>query len=118
MKLCTLLYVSLGRIQALKKSVSKGDKKRKKEITTEIAQLEAEIQSRHESELNMHTSSAPSSSSTHDEETSVASVISSTNEMRLKEEEGEMQVQRKSKSQKKKVQSIVYMVPYYCNNVQ
>ncbi|XP_019855506.1 PREDICTED: OTU domain-containing protein 6B-like [Amphimedon queenslandica] len=93
-----------GRIQALKKSVSKGDKKRKKEITTEIAQLEAEIQSRHETELTQHTSSAAGSNSiTNDgsnEEMSVASVISSTGDMKLREGEGE--VQRKSKSQKKK----------------
>ena len=40
-----------GKIQGLKKSASKGDKKKKKEITDEIAKLEADLNEKHEKEL-------------------------------------------------------------------
>ena len=40
-----------GTIQGLKKSSTKGDKKKKKEITEEIAKLEAELKDRQEKEL-------------------------------------------------------------------
>ena len=40
-----------GKIQGMKKSASKGDKKKKKEINEEIAKLEAELQEKHDSEL-------------------------------------------------------------------
>ncbi|XP_065203245.1 deubiquitinase OTUD6B [Planococcus citri] len=40
-----------GKLQALKKSASKGDKKRKKEVTEEIARLEAETIKRQEDEI-------------------------------------------------------------------
>ncbi|RWS04152.1 OTU domain-containing protein 6B-like protein [Dinothrombium tinctorium] len=39
-------------IQSLKRSVPKGDKKRKKEVTLEIAKLEYELNAKHERELN------------------------------------------------------------------
>jgi OTU domain-containing protein 6 len=42
---------SAGKIQSLKKSTTKGDKKRKKEIIEEIARLELELQERHNEEL-------------------------------------------------------------------
>jgi len=42
----------LARIQALKKSVPKGDKKKKKDVTAQIAQLEQEIKERHDAELD------------------------------------------------------------------
>ncbi len=38
-------------VQKLKHSVPKGDKKRKKEITVQIAKLEAELDERHQQEL-------------------------------------------------------------------
>lgn len=41
----------VGKLQALKKSASKGDKKKKKEVTEEIARLEAETLARQENEL-------------------------------------------------------------------
>lgn len=45
-------YVSsAGKIQALKKSATKGDKKRKKEVTEEITKLEAELEKKHAEEL-------------------------------------------------------------------
>lgn len=40
-----------AKIQALKKSVAKGDKKRKKDVTHEIAQLEADLDRRHQEEI-------------------------------------------------------------------
>ena len=40
-----------GKIQALKKTASKGDKKKKKEVTEEIAKLESELDQRHAQEL-------------------------------------------------------------------
>eukprot|EP00043_Microstomoeca_roanoka_P009213 m.87771 g.87771 ORF g.87771 m.87771 type:complete len:81 (+) comp14516_c0_seq6:162-404(+) len=40
-----------AKITALKKSAPKGDKKKKKEITAEIALLEAQTAERHEQEL-------------------------------------------------------------------
>jgi len=40
-----------GKVQNLKKTSSKGDKKKKKEVTEEIARLEEELKTRHEKEL-------------------------------------------------------------------
>ncbi|EFA04273.1 deubiquitinase OTUD6B [Tribolium castaneum] len=40
-----------AKIQSLKKSVTKGDKKKKKEVTEEIARLEQELETKHSSEL-------------------------------------------------------------------
>ncbi|KAJ8951796.1 hypothetical protein NQ318_019769 [Aromia moschata] len=40
-----------GKVQGLKKSIPKGDKKKKKEVTDEIAQLEQELEERHKQEL-------------------------------------------------------------------
>jgi hypothetical protein len=40
--LCIILYA--GKIQSLKKSVTKGDKKKKKEVTEEITRLELELE--------------------------------------------------------------------------
>lgn len=44
-----------ARIQGLKKSVPKGDKRRKKEVAAEVAQLEQELQERQERELTTLT---------------------------------------------------------------
>lgn len=40
-----------AQIQQLKHSVSKGDKKKKKDITAQVAVLEAELDARHQQEL-------------------------------------------------------------------
>ena len=40
-----------AKIQAMKKSIPKGDKKRKKEVTAEISQLEQEMEEQHKREL-------------------------------------------------------------------
>lgn len=43
-----------AKVQALKKSATKGDKKKKKEVAEEIAKLESEMETRHKSELQKH----------------------------------------------------------------
>jgi hypothetical protein len=40
-----------GKIQTLKKTATKGDKKKKKEVTDEIAKLETELNQKHDQEL-------------------------------------------------------------------
>jgi len=44
-----------GKIQSLKHGIPKSDKKRKKQVTVEIAQLEAELDERHAKELKENT---------------------------------------------------------------
>lgn len=46
----TICY-RVAKVLGLKKSCAKGDKKKKKEVTEEIARLEAELDKRHEEEL-------------------------------------------------------------------
>ena len=46
-----MLIILTAKIQALKKGVPKGDKKRKKEVSVEVAQLEQDLQNRHDREL-------------------------------------------------------------------
>jgi len=48
-----------GKIQVLKKTSSKGDKKKKKEVLEEIASLEAEMNLRHKNELAQFEDSCP-----------------------------------------------------------
>jgi len=48
-----------GKIQVLKKTSSKGDKKKKKEVLEEIASLEAEMNLRHKNELAQFEESCP-----------------------------------------------------------
>jgi OTU domain-containing protein 6 len=49
---CISLYIS-GQIVAMKKSAGKADKKKKKELADEIARLEAELDARHQQELDV-----------------------------------------------------------------
>ena len=44
-------FLNAGKIQQLKHTTPKGDKKRKKELQVQISQLEAELQKKHEAEL-------------------------------------------------------------------
>lgn len=48
-----------AQIQALKKTAGKGDKKKKKEVLEEIAQLETDLDRRHEDELSAATAFVP-----------------------------------------------------------
>ena len=45
------LFILQGKIQGLKKTASKGDKKKKKDVVDEIAKLETELNAKHEKEL-------------------------------------------------------------------
>ncbi|XP_046842602.1 deubiquitinase OTUD6B-like [Xenia sp. Carnegie-2017] len=55
-----------GKIQALKRSVPKGDKKRKKEVTEEIAALEAKLKEKHNQENAEIVSVTSKITETHD----------------------------------------------------
>lgn len=46
-----LMFIA-GKIQQMKKNVSKSDKKKKKELADEVAKLEAELEQRHKLELD------------------------------------------------------------------
>ena len=46
-----IFLLSTAQVQKLKHSVSKGDKKKKKEITEQIAKLEADLDAKHEQDL-------------------------------------------------------------------
>jgi hypothetical protein len=46
-----LLFIQIAKIQALKKTATKGDKKKKKDVAEEIAKLETEIEAKHAAEL-------------------------------------------------------------------
>lgn len=86
--------MNLGKIQALKKSVSKGDKKRKKEVTLEIAKLEAELE-----KLKHQNDSSKAKNEASLPETDVGMVTGSAqDELRLNDS-----TSRKSRSQKQRV---------------
>lgn len=46
-----MLTLSTAKIMGLKKTATKGDKKKKKEVAEEIAKLEHELEERHQNEL-------------------------------------------------------------------
>lgn len=48
---CLLIFIQTAKIQALKKTATKGDKKKKKDVAEEIAKLETEIETKHAAEL-------------------------------------------------------------------
>lgn len=48
-----------SKIQGLKKSIPKGDKKKKKDVTEEITKLENELEEKHKKELGLLKASAP-----------------------------------------------------------
>ena len=45
------MLLSSDQVQLLKHSVAKGDKKRKRDVASQVAQLEAQLEARHEAEL-------------------------------------------------------------------
>jgi len=51
-----------AKIQALKKSVTKGDKKKKKEVQEEIALLESNLDKKHEEESTALSQNIPKAS--------------------------------------------------------
>lgn len=59
---CLLLFLSLfvylAKIQSMKNAVPKNDKKRRKQLTEEIAKLEADLNQKHEEEFQQLQSAA------------------------------------------------------------
>lgn len=56
----TIYYtVASGKIQALKKTATKGDKKKKKEVSDLISKLEMELDMKHSQELSSFSSDTP-----------------------------------------------------------
>ena len=58
------LFTLQGKIQGLKKTASKGDKKKKKDVVDEIAKLETELNAKHEKELEEFKKNSAGISST------------------------------------------------------
>ena len=58
------LFILQGKIQGLKKTASKGDKKKKKDVVDEIAKLETELNAKHEKELEEIKKNSAGTSST------------------------------------------------------
>lgn len=77
----------------MKKTASKGDKKKKKEVTEEIAKLEADLDQKHERELQELKSAEP---------TTVEQVSSQLESTELEESEGAARQSRVSKAQKRR----------------
>jgi len=92
-----------AKIQALKKTASKGDKKKKKETTEEIAKLEFELNERHEKELKElqnQTSDEKIESKSNDE---VATVTEELENIDIKEKRvSKAQKRRDKKTEKEK----------------
>lgn len=57
------LFCVVAKIQIMKNAVPKNDKKRRKQLTEDIAKLEAELTQKHENELK-HLQNPPSVSQT------------------------------------------------------
>lgn len=51
------MFFFSGKIQALKKTTNKADKKRKRELCEEIARLESELDRKHQEELSQFSQS-------------------------------------------------------------
>ena len=66
LSLSTSSVVSQAHIQALKKTASKGDKKKKKEVGDEIARMTEEMEARHKRELDELRTSEPVAGVTED----------------------------------------------------
>ena len=49
--ICVYIHIQTARVQALKRSVPKGNKSRKKEVDVEIAQLEEDLRQRQKREI-------------------------------------------------------------------
>jgi len=93
-----------GKIQALKKSATKGDKKKKKEVQEEIAKLESEMDKRHEEEL--------SEVSTSSNNANVTTVTDSLNNLTVQSEDDEvpgLTQHRITKAQKRREKKAVQL---------
>lgn len=89
-------------IQGLKKTASKGDKKKKKEVTEEIAKLEADLNQKHEKELQDLKQNS-SQSLKQDEDQVVEDLSQDLEEVEIKEKKvSKAQKRRDKKAEKEK----------------
>lgn len=95
-----------AKIQVLKKSASKGDKKKKKETTEEIARLEFELNEKHDKELKElsdQTSIEKSKSETPESDAQVETVTDGLDDVEIKENKvSKAQKRRDKKAEKEK----------------
>ncbi|XP_049891206.1 deubiquitinase OTUD6B [Epinephelus moara] len=85
-----------AKIQSMKNAIPKNDKKRRKQLTEEIAKIEADLSQKHEEELRQLKSNA---------NTKVEEVLNGVETMKVEgaeEEEGEVKQPRVTKAQKRR----------------
>lgn len=93
----------LAECQRLKHGVPKGDKKRKKEIGEKIAQMEAELDAKHQQELLALNANATNTTETSVEEVTDAFLTLDASELEIKDEVEMVKQQKKpSKAQKRR----------------
>ena len=92
-----------GKIQAMKKAVPKGDKKRKKEVNAETTRLEQELQEKHEQEMKSMEANDGRGVGSEDGEGMVGEVREGGGEEEERREMDEEKPTKKSRAQKRKV---------------
>ena len=90
-----------AKIQGLKKTASKGDKKKKKEVTEEIAKLEADLNVKHENELK-ELKSQPDQ-----KEDNVETVTNEIEQIEIKEKKVSKAQKRRDKKVEKEQQRLI-----------
>eukprot|EP00730_Choanoeca_flexa_P003749 TRINITY_DN11492_c6_g1_i6.p1 TRINITY_DN11492_c6_g1~~TRINITY_DN11492_c6_g1_i6.p1 ORF type:complete len:274 (+),score=84.29 TRINITY_DN11492_c6_g1_i6:21-842(+) len=89
-----------GKIMGMKKSVPKGDKKKKKEVTAEIARLEAALDMKHETERNAFEAGDSNASAAEQPDAAAAT----TEAAEATEASGQVRKSRAAKRREKKEQ--------------
>lgn len=84
-----------AQIQALKHGIPKGDKKKKKQVTAEIAQLQAELDQRQEEELANDSAQQPAT-------TEKEGLCEETKQLNLNDTNGDANTKKPSKAQKRR----------------
>lgn len=92
----------LAKIQSLKKSICKGDKKRKKEITEEIVKMESDLDKRHDEEMTNFKLTKLSVTGLPDNEIVIKPNDNNSDDDNDNDKPGESSGQRISKAQKRR----------------
>ncbi|XP_070574047.1 deubiquitinase OTUD6B-like [Ptychodera flava] len=96
-----------AKIQGMKHAVPKGDKKKKKEVTAEIAKLEAELEQKHEQEIKELKESAVSDTTESDIVSEVNNLtIAATDKVPQKKSKAQKRKEKKAAKEKEKEQRI------------
>lgn len=97
-----------GKIQNLKKSATKGDKKKKKEVTEEIALLEQELKKKHDEELAQFKEPEDSSATEHEVAEAMESVTIHSNfkEVPLKMSKAQKRRDKKAQQEREREKEI------------